>query len=343
MASMLRYSILALSMLLVLTACNEEEDTSTNESGGGDASATETGDWPNEQITLVVPYSTGGSADRQARELANLLGDELGVSVMVENREGGGGAVGTTTHYQGDPSDGTHIIYQSHPHFEASIVREADFGFDDFDYMGITHSSPITIWVDEDSEFETLEDLLNAIDENPGSYSYAMISASWSDIAIKMVMDELGMDVRAVPYDGGGPMRTALMGGEVDFIASDIEGTLAGAGDDLRPLAIFSDEPYEHSPDVPLINDEMERIGYETSFPTVSNMRFIQVKSEFKENYPERYEILEEAIANVAQGDEFIQWGENQSMYLTWIPEDEAQDTLSQTIEVIYQYEDLFQ
>lgn len=284
-------------LVLLLTACGKSADSTSIE------------DWPDEEITLVVPYSVGGSADRQARALAPLLEEQLDTTVIVENREGGGGTSGTNSHKNSDPDDGTYLIYQSHPHFEAGIVRDAGYEFEDFDTLGITHSSPITIWVDKNSEYETMEDLLQTIEEQPGQISYAMISSSWSDIAVKLLMEELNLDVRAVPYDGGGPMRTALMGGEVDFIASDVEGTLAGAGEDLRPLAIYSDEPYEHASDIPLINDVMKNMGIDSEIPSVSNQRFIQVKSEFKETYPERFEKVENAFEAAVNSDEYIEWG----------------------------------
>ncbi|MGP4079988.1 Bug family tripartite tricarboxylate transporter substrate binding protein [Pseudalkalibacillus sp. R45] len=329
----LLWTAVVLILAMILTAC-----------GGKQASDdVDVADWPDKEITLVVPYSVGGSADRQARALAPILEKELDTSVVVENREGGGGASGTNTHKNGDPDDGTHIVYQSHPHFEAGIVRDAGYEFEDFDILGITHSSPITIWVDKDSEYKTMEDLLKGIEENPGKLSYAMISGSWSDIAVKMITDKLDMDVRAVPYDGGGPMRTALMGGEVDFIASDIEGTMAGAGEDLRPLAIYSDEPYEQAPDVPLINTVLQDMGHDMDLPAVSNRRFIQVKKEFQENYPERWDKLETAFEKSVTSDEFKQWGEEQSMELKWVPSDEATERLSETVEVIYEYKELFQ
>lgn len=324
------YIGVVVALTLIISACGNASESTSIE------------DWPDSELTLVVPYSVGGSADRQARALAPLVGEELGTNVITENREGGGGASGTVTHKNSDPDDGTYIVYQSHPHFEAGIVREAGYEFDDFDILGITHSSPITIWVDKDSDYQTMEDLLQAIEEQPGGLSYAMIASSWSDIAVKIIMDKLNLDVRAVPYDGGGPMRTALMGGEVDFIASDIEGTLAGAGDDLRPLAIYSKEPYEHATDIPLINDVMKNMGVSDEIPAVSNQRFIQIKSEVKENYPERFKKLEAAFEAAATSDEFREWGENQDMYLTWIPSDEATDILKETVEIIYEYEDLF-
>ncbi|MFG6117986.1 tripartite tricarboxylate transporter substrate-binding protein [Thalassobacillus sp. B23F22_16] len=326
--------IAAVWLSIILAACGSNETASDN---------AEASDWPNEEITMVVPYSSGGSADRQARALAPILEKELGTSVVVENREGGGGASGTNTHKNGDPADGTHIVYQSHPHFEAGIVREAGYEFEDFDILGITHSSPITIWVDKDSEYQTMEDLLKGIEENPGKLSYAMISGSWSDIAVKMVTDKLDMDVRAVPYDGGGPMRTALMGGEVDFIASDIEGTMAGAGEDLRPLAVYSEEPYEHASDVPLINEVLADMGHDINLPAVSNRRFIQVKKEFQEDHTERWDKLEAAIEKAVTSEEFKEWGKNQDMYLKWVPSDQATEKLSETVEVIYEYKDLFQ
>ncbi|OLO27866.1 hypothetical protein BTR23_18820 [Alkalihalophilus pseudofirmus] len=343
MSKKLVYLISICCLLLLVTACNNNQETTTEDNETQNSSADANANWPDENITLIVPYSVGGSADRQARALAPFLEDELGVSIIIENREGGSGAVGTMTHFQSDPADGTHLIYQSHPHFESGVVRGAGFDFEDFAYLGITHSSPITYWVSQDSPFETLEDLLTEIESNPNSLSYGMLPASWSDISIKMVLDALGLEARAVPFDGGGPLRTALLGNQVDFIATDVEGTLAGAGDDLRPLAIFNEEPYEHAPEIPLINEELANMGHDVSFPAISNMRFIQVKQEFKEQYPDRWEILSEAFQNAVENPEFIEWGTAQSMYLNWTNEEETNKFLSESIEVIRSYEDLFQ
>ena len=83
-------------------------------------------------------------------------------------------------------------------------------------------------------------------------------------------------------------------------------------------------------------------MGVDDKIPSVSNQRFIQVKSEFKENYPERFEKIENAFESAVNSEEFKEWGENQDMYLTWIPADEATEILNETVEVIYEYEDLF-
>ncbi|GAK14688.1 tripartite tricarboxylate transporter substrate-binding protein [Geomicrobium sp. JCM 19039] len=229
--------MLMLPALLLMAACNED--------AGSDAQTNE--NWPEEEITMVVPFPTGGTADRQARALASAMEDDLGVRILVDNREGGASAIGATSHFQQDPDDGTHFIYNSHPHFEATILRGAAYDFDDFDYMGIIHESPIAIWVPADSDYETLEDLIIDIEQNPNTLSYSMISSSWSDTSIKILMNELGLDARDIPYDGGAEIRTALLGGEVDFMASDIEGTIAGGGDDLRALAVFADEPMNNA------------------------------------------------------------------------------------------------
>ncbi|SDJ26908.1 Bug family tripartite tricarboxylate transporter substrate binding protein [Natribacillus halophilus] len=318
--------------LLIISACG------TAESGADE-------NWPEdeEELTMVVPFPEGGSADRQARALTSELEEELGVPVVVDNREGGAGAVGTTSHYEGDPDDGSHFIYQSQPHFQATIFRDADYDIDDFDYIGLTHESPITIWANEDSNYETFEDLMTTIEENPGELSYSMISASWSDTSVQMLTDELQMEVTDVPYDGGAEIRTALLGGEVDFTASDIDGTLAGGGDDLHPLAMFSDEPYEHAPDIPLVNEELDDMGYDMEFPEISNARFIQVKSEFRENHPERYEELAEAVEEAANSDAFIEQGEDEHMYYTWESEEETRDRVEEAYELMSEYDYLFQ
>ncbi|EZH64172.1 hypothetical protein DH09_00085 (plasmid) [Bacillaceae bacterium JMAK1] len=324
--------LVVLCTILLLSACNESSDSDA-----------QTSTWPDEEITMVVPFPTGGTADRQARALASAMGEDLGVRILVDNREGGASAIGATSHFQQDSNDGTYFIYNSHPHFEATILRGASYEFEDFDYMGIIHESPIAIWVPSDSEYQTLEDLLLDIEQNPNALSYSMISSSWSDTSIKILTNELGLEVRDIPYDGGAEIRTALLGGEVDFMASDVEGTIAGGGDDLRALAVFSDEPYEQRPEIPLINEELDEMGITSEMPVISNRRFAQVKASFREEYPERYEILAEAVESAAKSEEFNEWGETQDMYFTWITEEDTHVLLEETFQLMNEYRNLFE
>ncbi|MEW6663157.1 MAG: tripartite tricarboxylate transporter substrate binding protein [Bacillota bacterium] len=298
--------------------------------------------WPTKPITLVVPYSTGGTADRQARALAPYLQEALGVPILVENRTGGAGAVGTMSHLQRDPDDGYFLIYQSHPHFDSGIIRGGGYKFTDFDYLGVTHSSPQAIFVKADSKVQTFEDLANWIRSKPGQLTYAMMPGTWSEVVGITISDALGVLIRGVPFDGGGPMRTALLGGQVDFLISDIEGTLAGLGDKAKVIAIGDIKPYPFAPQVPLLNDAVKKVVPNVSFPGMFNMRFVQVKKGFKDKYPDRWDKLAKAFEGAMANPKFQEWARSQGLYMEWIGPDRAESVMKASHSIILKYQDLF-
>lgn len=333
---------IALFMTFII-GCNQSNEGKSEENEGKSEENEELDEWPTDQVTLVVPYNAGGSADRQARALAPLLQEELDTTVLVENRPGGGGAVGSIAHLKNDPNDGSYIIYQSHPHFDAGALRSGDYEFEDFDYLAITHESPQALFVRSDSNIDNFSELIDKIKSNPNEINYATTSGSWSNVAIKMVLEEFDLEARGVPFDGGAPMRTALLAGEVEFLASDIEGMIAGAGDDARSLGVFADEPYEKDKDVPLVKDIMKEKNIDTDFPVMSSMRSIMVKNEFKEEYPERWKLLVKAIKNSATSDEYIEWGESEGMFMSYGDPDEALKRLKKANETLHEYKDMFE
>lgn len=84
-------------------------------------------------------------------------------------------------------------------------------------------------------------------------------------------------------------------------------------------------------------------MGSTNEMPVISNRRFAQVKSSFREEHPERYDILAEAVQNAAQSDEFNDWGESQDMFFTWVDEEETNQLLDETYQLISEYRDLFE
>lgn len=178
------FMFLILSCLLVFTACNssQEQTSSNNNSASNNEGVQETADnWPDDTITLVVPYDVGGTSDRIARGVSQKLSEELGVPVTVENRVGGSGIVGTKS-YLNDPADGNYLLFVSHPHFEGSIIRDGSYSYDDVDMVGVVHSSPIGLWVNANSGFDTAEDFINELKNNPNKYAYGGLAGSYSDV-----------------------------------------------------------------------------------------------------------------------------------------------------------------
>lgn len=207
-------------------------------------------DYPSQDLTLVVPYDAGGASDLAARTLAAQMEETLGQNIVVENRSGGAGSVGLEN-LAGRASDGYSIGY-----LPVETVMLGHQGYDvdpaDYDLVGQMVSVPATIAVPADSPYETLDDLVEAAQDDPGSVS---VSNSGAGSIWEAATTELGLaadaEFQPVPFDGGAPAVTAAVGGQVDAVVAGISETApAHADGQLRVLALFDSEASESLPEV---------------------------------------------------------------------------------------------
>lgn len=296
--------------------------------------------WPTKQVNLVVPYDTGGTTDRVVRALAPFLQKELGVPVVVENRAGGGGLVGTKAHLQNDPADGSYIVYTLEPYLSAQVLKGA-YKIDDFDYICVNYWSPQAIWVKSDSTYKTVQDLLKAIKDKPNKIKNAIIPNSWSKAVSSMLAERTGSKIKDIPYTGGGPQRMAVVSGEVDFTITEVFGTLAGAGDDMKMLCVFDKQRLPQFANVPTINEVVKEMGY-SEFPALSNFRFFFVKKGFKEKYPDRWEMLVAALEKSFNNPELKEISSKQQLDLVWKGPDFAKNAVLESSQTIIKYKDDF-
>ncbi|WP_366922048.1 tripartite tricarboxylate transporter substrate binding protein [Metallumcola ferriviriculae] len=312
--------VICLMLAVVLVAgCGqqptaEKEQPKSEEQGQQEAKADE---WPKDPINIVVPYSTGGTTDRLARAIAPFLQKELGVPVVIENRSGGGGLVGTQAHFLNDSDDGSYLVYTLQPYLSGQIIRGSDFGLNDFDYLGVTYWSPQAIFVQKDSPYKTFEDLVKALQEDASKVKYSYIPSSWSQVASAQLDELAGQEATGVPYDGGGPQRMAVVSGEVDYTITELHGTMSSVGEDIRTLALFDEEESKDFPGIPLANDILQEMGL-PKMPIMSNFRFLMVKKGFKEKYPDRWDKLEGALNKAFENPEMQDFVEKQKLSVYW-------------------------
>lgn len=230
----------ALTTVLGLTGCADRN--------GAAASG---GDFPSKTITFMTPTSAGGATDLTARTLAKEMEKDLGVSIVVENRPGGSGSVGME-HLAGLPSDGYNIAVLP---VEVSLLGHQDYEIDpaDYTFLGQANSQPGTIAVPASSPFQTLDDLINAAKDRPGSVS---VSNAGPGSIWELGATELGnvadVKFKNVPFDGGAPAVTAATGSQVDAVVAGIGETGPAHKDGrLRVLAVFTEERAPALPDVP--------------------------------------------------------------------------------------------
>ena len=203
--------------------------------------AAEGGEFPDGDITLVVPYDAGGASDLAARTLATEMEKSLDTSIVVENRSGGAGSVGLD-YLAKQEADGYTVGYLP---VETVMLGHQGYDIDPAAYepLGQMVSVPATIAVPADSEYETLDDLLTAADDGEITVSNSGTGSIW-EAATTALADESGASLKPVPFDGGAPAVTAAVGGQVGAVIAGIsEASPAHADGTLRVLAVFDEEP----------------------------------------------------------------------------------------------------
>lgn len=296
--------------------------------------------YPVDKLTIVVPYPTGGTTDRIARAIAPFLSKQLGVPVTIANREGGGSIVGIKAHLKNDPADGSHIVYQIEPYLSGGVMKGA-WKLEDFDYLGVDYWSPQSIWVKKDSKYKNLEQLLGEIKVHSTKIKFGYLPNSWGLPVMALLKERIGAEAKGIPYQGGGPQRMALVAGDIDFIISELFGTRAAAEADLKPICIFEKNRMAIYPEVPTINEVMEKMGLKP-MPILSNFRFYMVKKGFKQKYPDRWEMLRQALEKASLDPEYKIILSRQKLEATWRGPEECAKAVTESFQFCEKYKEFF-
>lgn len=218
-------------------------------------------DFPARAIEYIIPFDPGGESDITARLQEPLMEAALGVGVNVRHQPGGGGAV-AWSEFQGNAEpDGHEIIGINIPHIVAQPIQRSDAGYttEGFDIISWFHMTPHVLVVRADSPYETLDDLLAFAEENPQSLTVGGSGTfSGNHLETLRLQEVADVQVTYIPFTGTGPLPAALLGGHVGAVISN--STLGvQLGDDVRVLAVASEERLEVLPDTPTFQE----LGYD--------------------------------------------------------------------------------
>ncbi|MFZ2648882.1 MAG: tripartite tricarboxylate transporter substrate binding protein [Burkholderiaceae bacterium] len=230
--------------------------------------------WPDKPITMVVPFPPGGVADTVARPVAEALARELKQTVVVENRSGAGGALGIA-HASRAASDGYTLLLSLS---SISILPEADKLFERKPLFTTSQFKPIARFTADPTVFvvrsvapwQTLAEFIADAKAKPGTYNYGS-SGNYGTMHVPMEMlkASAGFRMTHIPYTGAGPALAALLGGQVDAVASG-PSTVAQhikAGK-LRALAHWGSAPLASLPEVP----SLAQLGHNARFAQWSGL-----------------------------------------------------------------------
>jgi tripartite-type tricarboxylate transporter receptor subunit TctC len=223
--------------------------------------------FPQRPISLVVPFPAGGSTDLVARVVAERMGEALGQPVVVENRGGAGGNIGSAAVAKAEPDGYTLLMGTVATHaLNPALYKKMPYdAVADFAPVSLLVVVPNVLVVNTDFPAQSVQELIALLKEKPGEYSYAS-SGNGTPLHLsgELFKTMAGVDMVHIPYKGAGPALIDVMGGHVpimfDNLPSSTEHIRAGK---LRGLAVTTAERAASMPELPTVA-ESGLPGYET-------------------------------------------------------------------------------
>ena len=282
-------------------------------------------DYPARTINVVLPFSPGGGGDVPTRAFAAFAEKYFGKSVVVVYKPGATGMVGMLEVAQSSPDGYTLAVGSTAT--TGAIAGEIANGRkplvtqENFVTIGTMTASPYLLLVPYNSPWKTLAEFLNDVKSKPGHYAYSSggLYSGGTHAAVEALIAATGIKVRHVPYSGGGPSTTALVGGHVDF-SSQAPSTSVPLvhGKKLKALALLGDRRIKSIPDVPTARElgvNAEHLSWTgilapkaTPTPIVERLREVLSKA-----------VVDKAVVNALEtaGDE-VRYMDGQQLAKFW-------------------------
>lgn len=284
--------------------------------------------YPDRPLTLIVPWGAGGGTDATARIVASLLEGELGQPVNVVNRTGGSGVVGHAAIADAEPDGytiGMATVEINMMHWQGLT----ELTWEDYTPLALVNEDPAAVHVRADSEWENLEDMLDAIRANPGQHRASGTGQGgiWH-LAIAGLLSELDIDPASVPWvpsQGAAPGLQDLVAGGVDIVPSSIPEarSLLDAGR-VKSLAVMSSDRNAAFPDVPT-TEEIVGVAW-----NIGAWRAIVGPQGMPD---EAVETLTAALEAVYNSDEYAEFMSGQGFGMRWAVGDDLVSFMSESNE----------
>lgn len=230
-----------IASILLLTACARPEAK-----------------YPNKPIEGIVPFGAGGGTDLVSRAIATEAEKIAGQPITITNKPGAVASVGTQYVYD-KKADGYTLLFSAENPGIYGVLQISERGFQDFYPVNIMGRGIATITVPQDSKYQTLTDLIQDAKANPGQIKMGSSGPGGLSFMVSTMIHTIAQtEFNMVPFDGDGPILTALLGNHIDVsviaLSAAIENAKAGK---VRVLAVVNDEKVKQLPDVPPITEAL--------------------------------------------------------------------------------------
>ena len=214
--------------------------------------------YPDHPLRWIVAYPAAGGSDFLARQLAPQMGKQMGQTIVVDNRPGAAGIIGTEAASKA-PGDGYTLLTGDNGAmvFHTALYKSLPYNPADFVPLGFMASFPLILAVNPSAGFTSAAQFLDAVKRNPGKYSYASPGAgSPHHLAMELLKQRTGSFIVHVPYRGTAPAMQDVMSGQVPVMVIDTAAGLAQIrGGKLKALAVMSRHRIPQLPDVPTLSE----------------------------------------------------------------------------------------
>lgn len=213
--------------------------------------------YPDRPITVISPFAAGGDADIAARNLASVAQRVLGQSMIVVNRAGASGAIGSLAVRNAKPDGYTLLLARVGSQAVLPALQKGlDYQWNSFTFLGLLELNPLVCAVRADSSHKTLADLAEALRARPGKLNYSTSGAGTIlNFGPQLLFDVLGLGKDAavqIAYKGGSEAALALIAGDVDFSCGNLTSMIGNIkGGKLRALVTTTPERLKDLPEVP--------------------------------------------------------------------------------------------
>jgi tripartite-type tricarboxylate transporter receptor subunit TctC len=215
-------------------------------------------DWPTKAVKFVSPYPPGGSVDPLARLLGAKLQDSLKQPFVIENRTGASGIIGTDYVAKSAPDGYTWVfIFDTHSVHQALQPKLPFDPIKDFAPVMLVGYAPMAVTTSVGKPYKTFADVIAAAKAKPDTLTIGNVgNGSLGHLATILLNQAAGIKLVPIPYKGGGPLSTDVLGGQIDFaMASTAAQAQYVRGGKMRALALTGDRRSHTMPDVPTLKE----------------------------------------------------------------------------------------
>jgi tripartite-type tricarboxylate transporter receptor subunit TctC len=319
--------LLVLALIsIILVGCSSNQNQAQ-----GSSSKDKKLDYPTKSINFIVPFAAGGSTDTVARGIAETAPNIIGQSMVVVNRPGASGTIGTAEGAKAKPDGYTINLVTGTSLAMQPLLKDLNYTIDDFKFISSVVYNPLLLVVDGNSPYDSIQDLIDHAKANDQTLKVGHPGVGTvNDIAHAAFFNSTGIKTSNIPFKANNESIAAIIGGHIDIAAvHPMESSEYLRDGKLKALGIFTPERLDLFPDVPTIGEELTKAGIDSPYNNYdfSAWYYLAVP---KETPDEVVNFLRENMKSVLEDESFKKNADNLKMTIRLIEGEEITNQLKE-------------